>query len=213
MLFAHREAAGWQLAKLLLAYKARPKTMVLGLPRGGVVTAAVVARELHLPLDIVCARKIGVPGNPEFGIGAITEDGVGYYDESSIESLGISAEYLQAESQRQQKEAQRRATVYRHNRPALDFSGGTVILVDDGIATGATMMAAIEYVRRRGAAEVVVAVPVLPFDSLDRFSRSADQLIYVSAPAHFMAVGEFYEKFDPTEDKEVISLLKEAGRD
>lgn len=207
MLFNDRKQAGEELAERLLKYKNQPQCVVVGLPRGGVVTAVAVAKKLHLPLDVVCPRKLGAPFNPEFAIGAITESGEAYLDQEVIRRYGVSRDYLDAIRQQQQLEAQRRLSLYRSGRPPADFTNETVLLVDDGIATGATMKAAILSVKRRSARWVVVATPVIPPDTVPEIAELADELIVVAAPAGFMAVGQFYREFAQTTDAEVVELL------
>lgn len=207
-MFRDREDAGQKLAPKLDSYRGDANAILLALPRGGVVVAAELARELDLALDIVVPRKIGAPGNPEFAIGAITEDGESLFDERVIVALDISPEYIAQAVQEEQREAERRMNVYRGDRPSLDVNGKTTILVDDGVATGATMRVAIRSVRKRGAAKIVVAVPVIALDTLEILQREADEVVYVDAPLLFGAVGSFYENFPQTTDEEVISLLR-----
>lgn len=207
MRFFDRRDAGERLAAKLTAYHGKPKTIVIGLPRGGVVTAAAVATQLELPLDVVCPRKIGAPFNEEYAIGAVTETGEPFLNHSAIAQLGVDKTYLERAIKEQSMEAQRRLTVYRQGRPARDFNGWTVILVDDGIATGATMKAAILSVKAQLAKQVVVAVPVIPPDNVPAIASMVNALHYLAAPPHFAAVGQFYDHFDGTTDAEVIHLL------
>lgn len=208
--FLDRREAGERLAAILPEYVNQPLGVVVGLPRGGVVTAFAVAKQLHLPLDIVCPRKVGAPGNPEFAIGAVTETGEGYFDEEIIERMNIPHSYLAMQIEQEKAESQRRLTLYKKGLPPSDFQDKIVILVDDGIATGATMQAAIKSVRAQGAGKVVVAVPVIPPDTISEIERRADELRYVAAPMHFFAVGQFYRTFNPTSDAEVIELLHQS---
>jgi putative phosphoribosyl transferase len=208
MRFLDRREAGERLAAALIRFRAKPKTVVLGLPRGGVVTAAAVAGQLGLPLDIVCPRKIGAPFNPEYAIGAVTETGEAFLNERVIAQLGVDPSYLKRTIAEQSAEAQRRLAVYRQGRPARNFEGSTAILVDDGIATGATMKAAIRSMRTQKAAKIIVAVPVLPPDHIQELTAIVDGLYYLAAPPHFAAVGQFYERFESTSDAEVMELLK-----
>lgn len=207
-MFHDRHDAGRQLAAALNEYKGKNDVIILALPRGGVVVGAEVARALELPLDIVVPRKIGAPGNPEFAIGAITETGKGIFDEETIRAYGIPKEYIDETVAKEQKEAQRRLQTYRGNRPPLIFRGKTAILVDDGIATGFTMKAAIASVRTKGVKEIVVAVPVGARDSIDEIKRIADTVLCLDAPSFFGAVGQCYEEFGQTTDEEVISRIK-----
>ena len=210
MVFSDRKDAGRKLAKKLEKYKEDPNAVLLGLPRGGVVTAYEISRKLKLPLDIVVPRKIGAPGNPELAIGAITESGEGIFNEETVQYTGASKEYIDKTVAEEKKEAQRRLDTYRGGKPGIDLKGKTVILVDDGIATGSTMRAAIVSAKAKKAAKVVVAVPVLPRDNVKKFEKEADELIYLDAPLFFGAVGAFYEKFDQTEDKEVVEIMKKV---
>lgn len=207
MLFRDRHDAGKQLGTELKKYDRDPNAMVIGLPRGGVVTAAEVAKTLHLPLDIIVPRKIGAPGNPEFAIGAITEDGDPVLDEHILAMYGISSEQVQNIIQQERTEAARRLSVYRKNRPPLDLLGKTAILVDDGIATGATMRAAILSAKRKNAKKIVVATPVIASDTAEKLKTEADEVVALHAPEYFGAVGRFYETFDQTTDEEVAKLV------
>ncbi|MBI2426302.1 MAG: phosphoribosyltransferase [Candidatus Kerfeldbacteria bacterium] len=207
-MFADRVDAGRQLAAKMGAYRGNSNVVLLALPRGGVVVAAEIARELDLALDIVVPRKIGAPGNPEYAIGAITEDGESLFDERAIAALGISPEYIAQTVYEEQREAERRMNVYRGGRPPLNVTHKTAILVDDGVATGATMRVAIRSVRKRGAATIIVAVPVIALDTLEILRREADEVISVDAPLLFGAVGAFYESFPQTSDEEVMKILE-----
>lgn len=208
MMFLNRQDAGQRLARKLKSYGGKADAILLALPRGGVVVAAEIARALSLPLDIVVPRKIGAPGNPEFAIGAITEDGESVFDAEAIRALGVVQDYIAQTVNEEQHEAERRMKVYRGDWPPLNVNGKTVILIDDGAATGATMRVAIRSVRKRGAAKIVVAVPVLPPDTRDVLQRDADEVISLDAPLLFGAVGAFYEHFPQTTDEEVVRLLK-----
>ncbi len=207
MTFKDRHDAGKQLAALLQEYKGKKDVTVIGLPRGGVVTASEVTKELGLPLDIVVPRKIGAPGHEEFAMGALCEEGDAILDQDTIDYLDVPEAYLDAKIAEEKKEAQRRLKLYRGDRPPLDLKGKTAILVDDGIATGSTMRAAIASARRKGAAKVVVAVPVTARDSAKTISDEADELVYVDAPLFFGAVARFYKIFEQTEDEEVIEIM------
>lgn len=211
MIFKDRKDAGKKLAAALGGYKAAADTVILGLPRGGVVTAYELASKLGLPLDIVVPRKIGAPGNPEFAIGAIAEDGRGIFNEDVINRYGISKEYIEEQVEKENKEANRRLAVYRGDRPPLDIAGKTVILIDDGIATGSTMKAAIESVRAKKAARIVVAVPVSAPDSLESVKEMADEVVCLYAPFSLYAIGQFFENFSQVEDEEVIELLEKTS--
>jgi putative phosphoribosyl transferase len=207
LIFEDRHDAGMKLAQALMAYQKVSNAIVIGLPRGGVVTAYEVARYLELPLDVVCPRKIGAPQNPELAIGAITETGEGIFDESLIERLGISQEEIRTAVKREKAEAAHRIALFRKGRPQLDLSGKIVILVDDGLATGATMRAAIKSVRASKPEKIVVAVPTAPFETVQEIEQLANEVVCLDCPAFFQAVGQFYENFSQVEDAEVIALL------
>jgi len=209
IMFKDRKEAGQKLANKLERYRDKKDTIVLGLPRGGVITAYEVAKSLNLPLDLIVPRKIGAPDNPEFAIGAIAEDGEGIFDQSTIADYGISKEYVNTEVEKEKKEAQRRLKLYRGDRPMLNLKGKTAILIDDGVATGATMRAAIKSAETKGVKDIIVATPVIARDTLKKIETEVDEVIYLDAPTFFGAVGAFYQSFAQTEDKEVIELMKE----
>jgi putative phosphoribosyl transferase len=202
-MFRDRVDAGQQLAVALAAYAHAPDALVLGVPRGGVIVAAEVARELGLPLDVIVVRKIGAPGNPEFAVGAVDEGG------NIVDSGGTwaSESYLRAEAEVGRAEIARRLAAYRSGRRPLELAGKTAVLVDDGIATGMTLRAAVASLRHRGAGRVIVAAPVAAPGAIGALTEAVDELIVLSAPDGFYAVGQFYRVFDQTEDAEVISAL------
>lgn len=206
-MFKDRIDAGKQLVKKLLSYKNQENTIVIGLPRGGVPVAYEIAQSLNLPLDIVCPRKIGAPMNKEFAIGAITETGLGIFDEETIVRLHISKGYIQEEVEKEKNIAKHRLEVYRKGRPPRNFKKKCIIIVDDGLATGATMKAAIQSIRAAGASKIIVAIPVAPPDTLEEIGAQVDEIICLDAPLFFQTVGQFYKDFTPTEDEEVISLM------
>ena len=205
-MFADRVDAGRQLARALERFADAPDTVVLGVPRGGVVVAAEVARELGLPLDVVVAAKVGAPGNPEYAVGAVAPDGV--VTPSPV--AGYSAEELRVLSQPVHDLVRRRLQAFRGGRAEFDVARRTVLLVDDGVATGLTTRAAVEYLHRRGAARVVVAVPVAPPDSVQMLTTVADEVAVLESPFGFAAVGQFYRVFGQTEDAEVMRLIVDA---
>lgn len=207
MLFKDRQHAGRLLANVLEKYKDNPDAIVLGLPRGGVVLAYEIAQQLHLPLDIICARKIGAPYNSEFAIGAVTETGDKYIDEEIIDRLNIDEDYILNETASQSKEAQRRLNLYRKGKPPLDLENKIAIIVDDGIATGATMKAAVKTVKSKKAKQIIVATPVASPDTLEEIKGTVNETVCLAAPVFFMAVGQFYENFSQTTDEEVMELL------
>lgn len=210
MIFKDRLEAGQRLAKVLEKYKRQKDTIILALPRGGVVVGFEVAKTLELPLDLVVPRKIGAPGNPEFAIGAITEEGEGIFNEAVIRDYGISKEYIDKTVEEEKKEAQRRLKAYRGDRPPLNLVEKTVIIVDDGIATGLTMRAAIKSVKNKDPKKIVVAVPCGAKDSIDQIKQEVDEVVCLHAPIFFGAVGAFYENFEQTTDEEVIELMKKS---
>jgi predicted phosphoribosyltransferase len=209
MIFQNRAEAGQKLAEKLGKYAESENTMIIALPRGGVVVGYEVARALNLPLDIVVPRKIGAPGNPEFSIGAITETGEMILNE---EVFGISEDYLKNEAEKEKREAGRRLKLYRGDRPPLDLKNKTVIIVDDGLATGLTMRAAIASVKKMKAKKIIVAVPITPPEAVELIKKEADEIIYLEAPLLFGAVGAFYKEFGQTTDEEVIELLKKSEK-
>jgi len=210
-LFRNRAQAGQALAGHLRAYAGRRDVIVLALPRGGVPVGFEVARALGAPLDVFVVRKLGVPGYSELAMGAIATGGARVLSRDLIARLGISRDALDAVIARESAELARREASYRGDRPPHALSGRTVVVVDDGLATGSTMRAAVEAVRKLGAARIVVAVPVAAPESLGRLAEEADECVCVEAPAGFAAVGEFYADFEATSDDEVRALLAAAA--
>ncbi|MFE9930869.1 phosphoribosyltransferase family protein [Streptomyces sp. NPDC005533] len=210
MLFLHRTDAGERLAEALRHLRAEDP-VVLGLPRGGVPVAFRVARALGAPLDVIVVRKLGVPHHRELGFGAIGEGGVRVISEDIVRSSRVRPEDLAAVEHAEEAELARQARRFRGERPRVALAGRTVVVVDDGIATGATAAAACEVVRAQGAARVVVAVPVAPPDAVARLRTAADEVVCLSAPHAFRAVGEWYEDFSQTPDEEVVALLAQAA--
>jgi putative phosphoribosyl transferase len=206
--FRDRIDAGIQLADELVQWENHPNTLVIGLPRGGVPVANEVAKALHLPLDVVCPRKIGSPHNKEFAIGAITETGEGIFSEDVIESFNISPDYIAAEVEVEKREARKRLEMYRQGKPARVVEGKRIILIDDGLATGSTMKAAIYSLRREGVQSIIVGIPVSPPDTLRDIQLLAEEVICLSTPPFFQAVGQFYLDFSSTEDDEVVNIMK-----
>ena len=205
-MFSDRREAGRQLAQLV-DHLAGDETIVLGLPRGGVPVAAEVARALEAPLDIIVVRKLGVPGHEELAMGAIGEGGVKVTHADVIDRLAIPHEAIEMAERREASELKRRVEAFRSGREAPDITGRQVVIVDDGIATGSTVRAACQVARAQGAARVVIAVPVAPSRWERRLEDVADELICVSAPRRFGAIGAFYRDFRQTTDEEVKSLL------
>lgn len=206
--FADRRAAGRELAALLTQV---PDPVVLGLPRGGVPVAFEVAAALHAPLDVLLVRKVGVPVQPELAMGAIGEDGVRVVNARVMRVLGVSEEEFARVEAAERAELARRVTRYRANRERLDLAGHTAIVVDDGIATGATAQAACEVARHQGAATVVFAAPVAPPSAIAELRIVADDVIAVETPESFGAIGQFYADFRQVTDDEVVELLVNAG--
>jgi putative phosphoribosyl transferase len=207
-MFRNRIDGGEQLATQLKKYEKDPLAIVLGLPRGGVVTAWALAKGLHLPLDILSLRKIGAPQNPELALGAVSGTGEIFLNEDLIDHLGISKQSLAHQIQSEKQHAKERFEKFRRGRAPLQLKGRTAILVDDGLATGATMQAAIKTVKAQGAERVIVAVPVAAPDSLEEVKKNADETVCLFTPYFFQAVGEFYDDFRQVEDDEVIQLLQ-----
>ncbi len=210
MYFEDRSHAGKLLARALSFLKGREDLIVLGIPRGGVVVAAEVARELNAPLDIYITRKIGAPYNPELAIGAVASSGDVLLDEDLINDLGVPPEYVEEETERQREEIERRMAKYRGDRPAPKLEGKTVVLVDDGVATGATTMVTIRALKRQKPKELILAIPVGPPDTIARLEKEVDRLICLFTPELFWAIGAFYAVFDQTTDEEVMRLLEEG---
>lgn len=182
--------------------------IVLAIPRGGVVVGFEIARALGLSLDVIVPRKIGAPYNPELAIGAITEDGTIILDKDLVNQLGVSKAYIKKESERQRLEIQRRLKLYRGDIPRPELKNREVIIVDDGIATGSTMKAALASVRKSGAKTVIVVIPVGPPSTIKELERQADRVVCLYTPEPFYAIGEFYEDFAQTENDEVTELLR-----
>jgi putative phosphoribosyl transferase len=204
--FRNRQDAGRRLADRLAALR-EERPVVVGLPRGGVPVAAEVASALDAPLDVIIVRKLGVPAQPELGMGAIGEDGVRVLNETVVRAAGVPAGAIDAVEQRERAEVERRARRYRGDRARLSLDGRTVIVVDDGIATGGTARAAVQVARAQGARRVVLAVPVAPPGAVEEMRAVADEVVCVESPHGFAAVGQWYEDFTQTSDDEVVRLL------
>ena len=205
--FRDRGEAGRLLATQLAAYAGRPDMLVLALPRGGVPVGFEVARALGAPLDVFVVRKLGVPGHEELAMGAIATGGVRILNEELVRALGIPDHLIEAVAATEQEELARRERLYRGNRPPPDVRGRTVILVDDGLATGATMQAAINALRQQQPARIVVAVPIAAPETCDHLKTEADDVVCAVTPEPFYAVGLWYEDFSQTTDDEVRDLL------
>lgn len=210
--FSNRTEAGRLLAEKLVKYAGRADVIVLGLPRGGVPVAYEVAKRLGVPLDVFIVRKLGVPGFEELAVGAIASGGVRVLNQDVMRALPNAEATIESITARETAELERREQSYRDGRPAPELRDRVVILVDDGLATGATMRAAVKALRHRGAAKIVVAVPVGPPDTCREFEGEADETICASVPEFFQAVGQYYEDFSQTSDDEVRELLARAAQ-
>jgi putative phosphoribosyl transferase len=207
--FQDRAEAGRVLADRLTKYAGSPDVVVLALPRGGVPVGFQVARSLGAPLDVLSVRKLGVPGREELAMGAIASDGTQVINQTVVGELGIAEDTLQAVAAAEQQELERRERTYRGQRPRPELTG-KVVVVDDGLATGATMWAAVAAIRRPQPARVVVAVPVAAASTCQALEQAADEVICASTPALFVAVGQAYRDFGQTTDEEVCALLDAA---
>jgi putative phosphoribosyl transferase len=212
MIFRDRTDAGRQLAARLTRYADRKDVLVLALPRGGVPVAYEVAKELKAPLDVFLVRKLGVPGYEELAMGAIASGGVRVVNEDIVNYLGIPDEVIDAIAAVELRELERRALAYRDDRPPPDVKGRIVILIDDGLATGSTMRAAAEALRKQGPARIVVAVPVSSPETCDEFRSEVDEIVCAVTPEPFRGVGLWYQDFSQTTDEEVRELLERAAR-
>ena len=207
MKFKDRKEAGRALARLLAPYASRDDVIVLALPRGGVPVAYEIAEALEAPLDVFMVRKLGVPGHEEVAMGAIASGGIRVLSPGLLRQLRVAARELERVTLEEQRELERRERSYRGDLPAIDLRNRTVILVDDGIATGSSMRAAVAALRQRGPRLIVIAVPVAPPQTARQLRAIADEVICVAEPDPFLAVGRFYENFDQTSDEEVRELL------
>jgi putative phosphoribosyl transferase len=210
--FADRVEAGRLLAEQLGRYAGRPDALVLALPRGGLPVAYEIATRLHLPLDIFLVRKLGAPGQPELAMGAIATGGARVLNEEVIRYLSVPPEVIDAVAHAEQIELARREQAYRGERPTPDLHGKQVILVDDGLATGSSMRAAIGAVRTQSPARIIVAVPVAARETCDELKREVEELVCLRTPEPFSAVGLWYDDFSQTSDEEVRDLLQRASR-
>jgi putative phosphoribosyl transferase len=215
-MFANREEAGQQLAQRLLHVKDQHAegVVVMALPRGGVVVAAWIADALAVPLDVLVVRKLGAPGQPELAIGAVTDGDQPQqiFNDRVIRMLGVGQDYLDQEIERQLVEVKRRQAMYRGGRPGEPLRGHCAVVVDDGIATGATVRAGIKALRKNDVARIVLAVPVAPPETASTLEAEVDEMICLHTPTGFMAVGAFYADFSQTSDEEVVALLDQAAQ-
>lgn len=210
--FRDRRDGGRQLAGPLWRYAEKRDAIVIGLPRGGVVTAAALAECLDLPLDVLVVRKLGTPGQEELAMGAIGPGAIRVLNADVIAVLHISPAQIDAETRREQFELDRRERLYRGDRGPLDLEGRTVIVVDDGLATGSTMEAALAVIRAHHPGRIVLAVPVAPADTLERLRAEVDEVVCLMTPEPFVAVGYRYKHFPQVEDREVVRILARAAR-
>jgi len=210
VMFKDRKEAGRLLAKALSEYKDK-NPVILAIPRGGVVVAYEVAKSLNAPLDLIIPRKISAPDQPELAIGAVTEDGTTILNQDILQYLRVPDDYIKAEVKRQEEEIKRRIQKYLGDKPRVPIKGKIVILIDDGVATGATIRAAIASIRKRKPALIVLAIPVGLIDTIEELRKDADRVICLMTPEPFFAIGQFYENFEQTSDEEVIQILNKFG--
>jgi predicted phosphoribosyltransferase len=206
--FLDREEAGRRLGEALSPLK-EEDAVVLGIPRGGVAVGREVARSIGAPLDVVIPRKIRAPRNPELALGAVAP-GVRVLDERLISALGVSEDYLMEEIAEQEREIERRTEAYRQGRPGVPLAGRVAVVVDDGVATGSTAIAAARWTKAQGVSRSILAFPVAPADTLRRLEREADEVVVLETPEPFYAVGQWYERFPQLEDEEVVAMLADA---
>ena len=209
-LLEDRREAGRMVADQLARYAGKPDVVILGLPRGGVVVAYEVARALDAPLDVFLVRKLGAPGQEELAVGAIASGGVRVMNEDVVRGLGLSESRIEQIAAREQAQLERREQLYRGHTAPVELAGKQVIVVDDGLATGATMRTAVAALRRLGPARVIVAVPAAPAETCATLSREADEVVCAMTPYPFFSIGEWYRDFSQTSDEEVIELLEQA---
>jgi putative phosphoribosyl transferase len=209
--FDDRRQAGRLLAEQLNDYRGQ-QAVVLGIPRGGVIVAQELARALEAEMDIVLAHKLGAPGHAELAIGSIAEDGRLFLNQALVQELGIDDAYIRQEKANQMAEIRRRTELFRKSRPRVPLAGRTVIVTDDGVATGATTQAALWAVRLEEPKLLIAAIPVGPEDTIARLAGDVDQMICLRTPPMFAAVGQFYFYFAPVEDEEVLEILKQEGQ-
>ena len=209
-MFKNREEAGELLAQELVAFRNDPDGILLALPRGGVTVAYQLSLALHLPLDVLITRKIGAPGNPEYALGAVSETGAVYWNQEALAGLSLSPRDLAIAVQTQQQEVSRRVALYRQGRPFPTLKDRTVILVDDGLATGATFFASVATVRQAHPRRIIGAIPVGPRSTIQQARSLVDQLVVLRVPDPFYAVGNFYRDFEQVEDREVLQYLNLA---
>jgi len=209
-IFENRRDAGKQLAKELSEFKGQNDAIVLGLPRGGIPVAYEVAKALELPLDVFIVRKLGVPGQPELAMGAIASGDIKVMNESVVRNAGISDQQIEEVAQKEKEELKKREKAYRGARPDIDLQGKTVLIVDDGLATGASMRAAISALREHNPKKIIAAIPTAPRDTCQEFESEVDQIICLRTPSPFWGVGGSYQNFSQTTNEEVRTFLNKA---
>jgi predicted phosphoribosyltransferase len=214
MIFRDRLEAGKRLASHLMRYAGRDDVVVVALPRGGVPVGFEVAKALGAPLDVFIVRKLGLPGNREFAMGAVASGGIRFINPDTISRLGVPVAAVERVVEREERELRRREREYRPDVPPVELKGKTVIVVDDGVATGASMLVALEAIRRRGAGRIVAAFPIGSREAVEGLSAIADEVACVETPRPFLAVGRFYQDFGQVEDAEVVAFMRvaRAGR-
>ncbi len=206
----NRHEAGRLLAERLDAYRDDPKGIILALPRGGVPVGFTLSQALHLPLDVLITRKLGAPGNPEFALGALSETGTLFLNEEALRALAVTRQALEPTIRIQREEIARRQTLYRKGRSLPSLADRTVLLVDDGVATGATFLASAQALRNLGVHRLVAALPLAPSETCERIRQQVDELVVLLTPEPFFAVGNHYEDFRQVEDEEVVRYLDQA---
>ncbi len=211
--YKNREHSGQVLGEQLVKIVKDPNVLVLGLPRGGVVVAYEVARALQAELDVFLVRKLGMPGDEEFAIGAIASGGTRVLNEEAVRNFRVPQEAIEQVAAKEQRELERREHLYRENRPAVPILDRTVVLVDDGLATGSTMLAACRALQTEGPRRIIAAVPVASTEACDRIRQIADEMVCTMTPSPFVAIGGWYENFSQTTDEEVRELLERASRE
>ena len=211
MIFENRIEAGKLLSKKLTKYKNKKNTTVIGLPRGGIITANQISKELNLPLDIIVTRKIGAPHNPELAIGAVTQDGQIIIDKDIVELIKADEKHINQIAKKEKIEAERRLKLYRGKREPLNLINQTIILTDDGIATGNTIKAAIKYAKKIGVKKIILAIPIAPKEKIRSFKKEVDEIICLEQPLEFYGIGQFYKNFEQITDEQVINLMKEKN--
>jgi len=206
-MFLNRQEAGEKLALKLKKYQDNPQTIILAVPRGGVVVGYELAKRLNLPLDIIITRKVGAPGNPEFALGAVTQEGQLILNKETLNYYNLDSDYLKKEAERQIQEIKRRLKKYRGAKPLVNLKDKIVIIVDDGIATGASIKAAIYSIKSQKPKRIILAIPVGPKETIEELRKEVDKIVCLKEPVIFFAVGQFYQSFEQVSDEEVKKLL------